>query len=49
MAFAIAVLIGILSATNKSSAFDETSMIGSNLGVSNPVFWPALILKNFEK
>lgn len=44
LAVVIGIPVGILSAIKKNSAFDLTTMIGANLGVSTPVFWLALIL-----
>jgi len=48
MAFFIAIVIGIplgiLSAVYRNSPIDVTTLIGSNLGVSMPVFWLGLIL-----
>ena len=48
MAFLIAVVIGIpvgiMSAIYRKSPIDVTTMIGTNLGVSTPVFWLGLIL-----
>jgi peptide/nickel transport system permease protein len=38
------VILGILSATKQYSWFDYTSMMGSLIGVSMPVFWLALVL-----
>jgi len=47
-AFLIAVVIGIpvgiISAIYRKSPIDVTTMIGTNLGVSTPVFWLGLIL-----
>jgi len=47
-AFLIAVVIGIpvgiISAIYRKSPIDVTAMIGTNLGVSTPVFWLGLIL-----
>ena len=47
-AFLIAVLlgipIGIISAINRNSPIDVTTMIGANIGMSTPVFWLGLIL-----
>ena len=40
----IGVTLGIVSATKQYSWFDYTSMLGSLLGVSMPVFWLGLML-----
>jgi peptide/nickel transport system permease protein len=48
MAFSIAVAIGIstgiISAIYRNSPIDVTTLIGTNIGVSMPVFWLGLIL-----
>ncbi len=38
------VILGIISATKQYSWFDYTSMVGSLIGVSIPVFWLGLVL-----
>ena len=40
----LGVALGIISATKQYSWFDYTSMLGSLVGVSMPVFWLALML-----
>ena len=37
------ILLGIISATKQYSWFDYTSMVGSLIGVSMPVFWLGLV------
>jgi peptide/nickel transport system permease protein len=44
IAVVIGVPVGIISAIRRNSPFDVASMIGTNLGISTPVFWLALIL-----
>ena len=47
-AFAIALLLGIptgiLAAARRNSLFDRFTLIGSNVGISVPVFWIGLML-----
>ena len=38
------VILGIISATKQYSWFDYTSMLGSLIGVSMPVFWLGLVM-----
>ena len=38
------IILGIISSTKQYSWFDYTSMVGSLMGVSMPVFWLGLIL-----
>ncbi len=40
----LGIALGIISATRQYSWFDYTSMLGSLVGVSMPVFWLALML-----
>ncbi len=40
----LGVILGIISATKQYSWFDYTSMLGSLIGVSMPVFWLGLVL-----
>jgi len=40
----LGVILGIVSATRQYSWFDYTSMVGSLMGVSMPVFWLGLVL-----
>ena len=44
IAVAIGIPVGIISAIRRNSPFDLASLIGTNLGISTPVFWLALIL-----
>jgi peptide/nickel transport system permease protein len=44
IAVAIGIPVGIISAINRNSPIDVTTMIGANIGVSLPVFWVGLIL-----
>ena len=44
IAIVLGIPIGILSAIYRRSAFDVSTMIGANIGVSMPVFWLGLIL-----
>jgi peptide/nickel transport system permease protein len=44
IAVAIGIPVGIISAINRNSPIDVTTMIGANIGVSMPVFWLGLIL-----
>ncbi|MCP4544747.1 MAG: ABC transporter permease, partial [Chloroflexi bacterium] len=44
IAVAIGIPAGIISAINRNSPIDVTTMIGANIGVSMPVFWLGLIL-----
>jgi len=44
IAVAIGIPLGIISAINRNSPIDVTTMIGANIGVSLPVFWLGLIL-----
>ena len=39
----LGVILGIISATRQYSWFDYTSMVGSLMGVSMPVFWLGLV------
>ena len=44
IAVAIGIPVGIISAINRNSPIDVTTMIGANIGVSMPVFWLGLII-----
>jgi peptide/nickel transport system permease protein len=44
IAVAIGIPVGIISAVNRNSPIDVTTMIGAIIGVSMPVFWLGLIL-----
>lgn len=43
-AVAVGVPLGILAALRRNSAIDVATMVGSNIGVSMPVFWLGLML-----
>jgi len=44
IAVVIGIPVGIISAINRNSPIDITTMIGANIGVAMPVFWLGLIL-----
>lgn len=44
LASAIGVPLGIIAALRRNSAVDVATMVGSNIGVSMPVFWLGLML-----
>jgi peptide/nickel transport system permease protein len=44
LACAVGVPLGILAALRRNSAIDVATMVGSNIGVSMPVFWLGLML-----
>jgi peptide/nickel transport system permease protein len=41
------VLLGVVSALNRNSVFDTSTMVLANIGVSMPVFWLGLLLAFF--
>lgn len=44
LASLIGVPLGVISAVNRNSAIDVSTMIGANIGVSMPVYWLGLML-----
>lgn len=44
LACAVGVPLGIIAALRRNSAVDVATMVGSNIGVSMPVFWLGLML-----
>ena len=44
LACAVGVPVGVLAALRRNSAIDVATMVGSNIGVSMPVFWLGLML-----
>lgn len=44
LACAVGVPLGVLAALRRNSAVDVATMVGSNIGVSMPVFWLGLML-----
>jgi peptide/nickel transport system permease protein len=44
VAMAVGIPLGIIAALKRNSAIDVATMVGSNIGVSMPVFWLGLML-----
>jgi len=44
LAIAVGVPVGVIAALRRNSAVDVATMVGSNIGVSMPVFWLGLML-----
>jgi peptide/nickel transport system permease protein len=44
IAMAVGVTLGIIAAIRRNSAIDVVTMVGSNIGVSMPIFWLGLML-----
>ncbi|NTU78541.1 MAG: ABC transporter permease [Chloroflexales bacterium] len=44
VAMAVGIPMGIIAALRRNSAIDVATMVGSNIGVSMPVFWLGLML-----
>jgi len=44
-AFTVGVVLGVISATKRNSAFDHIARIWATLGISTPIFWLGVMLQ----